>query len=355
MARTQKNKATSAHLGLLKARLAKLRRELITPKGGSGGGTGEGFDVAKTGDARIGFVGFPSVGKSTLLTNLAGVYSEVAAYEFTTLTTVPGVIKYKGAKVQLLDLPGIIEGAKDGKGRGRQVIAVARTCSLIFIVLDVLKPLQHKLIIEHELEGFGLRLNKQPPNIGFRKKDKGGINLQQLVPQSELDLDIVKQILAEYRIHNADITLRYDATSDDLIDVIEGNRVYTPCIYLLNKIDQISIEELDIIYKVPHCVPISAHHRWNFDDLLEKMWDYLKLVRIYTKPKGQLPDYESPVVLCGERCTVEDFCNKLHRSIIREFKYALVWGLSVKHQPQKVGKDHPLIDEDVVQVVKKVS
>merc|ERR1711934_318127 len=82
MAKTQKNKATSAHLGMLKAKLAKLRRELITPKS-QGGGTGEGFDVAKTGDARIGFIGFPSVGKSTLLSNLAGVYSEVAAYEFT--------------------------------------------------------------------------------------------------------------------------------------------------------------------------------------------------------------------------------------------------------------------------------
>ena len=56
MARTQKNKATMGHLGLLKARLAKLRRELIEPKGG-GGASGEGFDVAKTGDARIGFVG----------------------------------------------------------------------------------------------------------------------------------------------------------------------------------------------------------------------------------------------------------------------------------------------------------
>lgn len=63
------------------------------------------------------------MGKSTLLCNLAGVYSEVAEYEFTTLTTVPGVIRYKGAKIQLLDLPGIIEGAKDGKGRGKQVIA----------------------------------------------------------------------------------------------------------------------------------------------------------------------------------------------------------------------------------------
>jgi len=78
-------------------------------------------------------------------------------------------------------LPGIIEGAKDGKGRGRQVIAVARTCSLIFIVLNVLKPLQHKKIIQRELEGFGIRLNKQPPNIGFRRKEKGGVNLQTLV------------------------------------------------------------------------------------------------------------------------------------------------------------------------------
>ena len=56
MARTQRNKATERHLGVLKAKLAKLRRELITPKGGSSG-PGEGFDVAKTGDARIGFVG----------------------------------------------------------------------------------------------------------------------------------------------------------------------------------------------------------------------------------------------------------------------------------------------------------
>ncbi|CAG0879293.1 unnamed protein product [Cyprideis torosa] len=353
MARTQKNKATAGHLGLLKARLAKLRRELITPKGG-GGGTGEGFDVAKTGDARIGFVGFPSVGKSTLLSNLAGVYSEVAAYEFTTLTTVPGCIKYKGAKIQLLDLPGIIEGAKDGKGRGRQVIAVARTCSLIFIVLDVLKPLQHKKIIERELEGFGIRLNKQPPNISFKRKDKGGIALQMLVSQSELDLDMVKSILAEYKIHNADVTLKADCTTDDLIDVVEGNRVYIPCIYLLNKIDQISIEELDIIMKIPHTVPISAHHKWNFDDLLEKLWEYLKLIRIYTKPKGQLPDYDSPIVLHADRSSLEDFCNKIHRTIIKEFKHALVWGSSVKHQPQIVGIDHILHDEDVVQIVKKV-
>ncbi|KAI9291286.1 developmentally-regulated GTP-binding protein 1 [Neoconidiobolus thromboides FSU 785] len=353
MARTQKNKATSFHLGTLKAKLAKLRRELIDPKSGGGGGT-VGFDVAKTGVARVGFIGFPSVGKSTLMSKLTGTHSEVGAYEFTTLTTVPGVIQYKGAKIQILDLPGIIEGAKDGKGRGKQVIAVARTCSLIFLVLDVLKPLSHKAIIEKELEGFGIRLNKEPPNIFFKKKEKGGINMTNTVPLSYLDLDQVKAILSEYKIHNADVSFKCDATADDLIDVIEGNRIYVPAIYVLNKIDQISIEELDLIYRIPHAVPISAHHEWNFDELLAMMWKYLSLVRVYTKPKGKLPDYNEPVVLRDGKCSVEDFCLAIHKAILERFRHAQVWGSSVKHNPQKVGKEHILKDEDVVQIVKKI-
>ncbi|CAM8900955.1 unnamed protein product [Rhodiola kirilowii] len=174
MAKTQKNKATAHHLGLLKAKLAKLRRELLAPPTKGGGGAGEGFDVTKSGDARVGLVGFPSVGKSTLLNKLTGTFSEVASYEFTTLTCIPGVITYRGAKIQLLDLPGIIEGAKDGKGRGRQVISTSRTCNCILIVLDAIKPITHKRLIEKELEGFGIRLNKEPPNLTFRKKDKGG-------------------------------------------------------------------------------------------------------------------------------------------------------------------------------------
>jgi uncharacterized protein len=110
-----------------------------------------------------------------------GTFSKIAAYEFTTLTCIPGVLQYKGSKIQLLDLPGIIEGAKDGKGRGKQVIAVARTCNLIIIVLDSTRPMQHKKIIEHELEGFGIRLNKSPPDIEFKKKDKGGITISRMV------------------------------------------------------------------------------------------------------------------------------------------------------------------------------
>ena len=310
MARTQKNKNTSFHLGQLKAKLAKLKRELLTPSS-SGGGGGSGFDVARTGVASVGFIGFPSVGKSTLMSRLTGQHSEVAAYEFTTLTTVPGQVLYNGAAIQMLDLPGIIQGAKDGKGRGRQVIAVAKTCHLIFIVLDVNKPLTDKKVIEQELEGFGIRINKSPPNIVFKKKDKGGLAITSTVPLTHIDHEEIRAVMNEYKISSADIAIRCDATVDDLIDVLEAkSRSYIPIIYALNKIDAISIEELDLLYRIPNACPISSEHGWNIDELLEQMWSKLMLKRVYTKPKGKLPDYTAPVVLRQSACTVEDFVSK---------------------------------------------
>ena len=168
MARTQKNKATMSHLCRLKAQLAKLRTQLLEPTTAGGGGEGEGFEVSKTGSARIALIGFPSVGKSTLLSMLTGTKSEACAYEFTTLTCIPGNILYKGTKLQLLDLPGIIEGAAHGKGRGRQVIACAKSADLVLMVLDAAKEnvKNHRAILERELELVGLRLNKQV-NIPF--------------------------------------------------------------------------------------------------------------------------------------------------------------------------------------------
>merc|ERR1712212_172038 len=113
-------------------------------------------------------IGFPSVGKSTLLSTLTKTESVQAAYEFTTLTCIPGVIDYKGANVQLLDLPGIIEGASQGKGRGRQVIAVARTADVVIMMLDATKGDVQRALLENELESVGIRLNRKKPNIYFK-------------------------------------------------------------------------------------------------------------------------------------------------------------------------------------------
>lgn len=357
MARTQKNKATNYHLGTLKAKIAKLKSELINGPGGKSAGTANkerGFDVTKSGDTRIGLVGFPSVGKSTLLTSLTGTRSEAAAYEFTTLTCIPGTMKYKGARIQVLDLPGIIEGAADGKGRGRQVISTARTCNLILIVLDAGKPVTHKKIIEAELNSFGIRINQEPPDVKFTIKQKGGISYQEMTLQTKgMSREAAYVICKEYRVSCAEIVLKEDISVDQFIDVIEGNRAYLPVLYVFNKMDSITIEELDILDRMPNYVPISSKSMWNLDELMEEIWNRCSMIRIYTKPKGQIPDYDEPVILHNESPTIEEFCNRLHKGIMSQFSHALVWGRSAKHQPQTCGREHVLGDEDIVQICKK--
>jgi small GTP-binding protein len=148
------------------------------------------------------------VGKSTLLTTLTGTRSEAAAYEFTTLTCIPGTMKYKGARIQVLDLPGIIEGAADGKGRGRQVISTARTCNMILVVLDAGKPLTHKKIIEMELFGFGIRMNQTRPDVKLVKKESGGIGYQESCVQTKgMNIEVARLVLKEYKINCAEGTL----------------------------------------------------------------------------------------------------------------------------------------------------
>ncbi|NXD32669.1 RBG1 GTPase, partial [Spelaeornis formosus] len=92
----------------------------------------------------------------------------------------------------------------------------------------------------------------------------------------------------------------------------------------------------------------------NIDELMDVMWEKLDLVRIYTKPRGQVPDYTAPVVLRRSKCTVEDFCNAIHKEIVKQFRSAMIWGTSAKHaRGQKVGLDHVLEDEDIICIYKK--
>lgn len=77
---------------------------------------------------------------------------------------------------------------------------------------------------------------------------------------------------------------------DEFIDVIQSNRVYLKCLYVYNKIDQLSIEEIDRKARVSHTVVISCEMGLNLDYLLEKIWEYLALIRVYTKKPGNRPD-----------------------------------------------------------------
>lgn len=88
-----------------------------------------------------------------------------------------------------------------------------------------------------------------------------------------MNADVCRLILKEYKISCAEVILREDVTADQLIDVVENNRAYIPALYVFNKIDSLTIEELDILDQMPNYVPISSQHKWNIEELMESVWE----------------------------------------------------------------------------------
>jgi len=347
IAKTQYNKATQHHIGLLKGRIARLKDEIETAKKGKG--KQEGYVIQKSGDATAVLVGFPSVGKSTLLNAITNAESKVAAYEFTTLTVIPGLLEYKHAKIQILDVPGIMQGAADGTGRGKEVLSAVRSADMVLILLDI-NQLNHLKIINNELHKAGLRVSQQKPDVVIRKTAKGGISISSTVPL-KVSKQTIAGILNELKVINADVLIRTQINEDQIIDCVEQNKKYLPGIIVINKIDTVSQDKVDKLKKNhPNMVFISADRGENLEELKEKIFEKLTFFRIYLKQPKKEADMEEPLILKKPH-TLRHVCLKLHKDFVIKFKFARLWGKSVKYAGQKITKlDHELADEDIVEL-----
>lgn len=347
--RTAYNKATQLHIGRLRAKLAFLRLERETRAKGKGGGTGYG--VRKSGHATVGLVGYPSVGKSTLLNRMTAADSATGAYDFTTISIIPGMLRWGGASIQILDMPGLVPGAATGRGRGREVLSVVRGVDLILFLIDPEHPNLRALV--QELEGAGVRINARPPRIVVTHGERGGLTISSTVRLSHLAGGLAIPIAREFGLHNGSIVFREDATADQLIDVLAGNRVYLPAILAVNKADYLRGEDrarLAAAVRPYEPAFISAREGIGLDDLVERIGHALKFIRIYVKPPGRPPDRDEPVIL-RRGDGVAQLLERLPGDLERNFKAAQVWGPSARFPGQTVGRDHVLDDEDVVTVV----
>ena len=346
---TQYNKATQRHIGRLRAKLAVLRLERETRAKGKGGGVG--YSVRKSGHATVGLVGYPSVGKSTLLTRLTGAASEAGAYDFTTVSIIPGMLRWGGASIQILDMPGLVPGAAKGRGRGREVLSVVRSVDLILFMIDP----DHTdfSALKNELEGAGVRINARPPRIVVTRADRGGLTVSSTVKLTHLGGGLAAEIAREFGLHNGSIVVREDATADQLIDVLAGNRVYLPALLCVNKCELLTPaarEALAVRLREFRPRFISARDRIGLPDLVEAIGEALQFIRVYVKPPGQDPDLEEPVILRrGDK--VSELLRRLPAELEAAFKAAQVWGKSARFPGQTVGREHSLADEDIVTVV----
>ncbi len=126
--------------------------------------------------ADVGLVGFPNVGKSTLISVVSAAKPKIANYHFTTLTPVLGVVKAKGESFVMADIPGLIEGASEGVGLGHEFLRHVERCRLIVHVVDVSgsegrDPKEDFEVISKELKSFNEELSNAPMIVAANKSD----------------------------------------------------------------------------------------------------------------------------------------------------------------------------------------
>ena len=345
---TKYNKKTQHHIGLVKAQLAKLKEEY--KRKASAKGKGEGFSVRRTGDATVIIVGFPSVGKSTLLNAITNANSPVGAYAFTTLTCIPGLLEFNHAKIQVLDVPGIVEGAATGRGRGKEVLACAQSADLVIILLDVFSP-EHLDVVKKEIYETSLRINQKPPQVKIAKKMRGGIDIGLTVKLTKLNEETIKSILKEFRLDNCSIVIREDINDDQLIDAIEGSKKYIPAVTVLNKIDMVDAKELERVKAIVNPdICISAENKVNTEELKELIFKKLEFIRVYCKEAGKKADMDVPLIM-RKGNTLKDVCIKLHKDFISKFRFARVWGKSARFPGMPVRRlEYVVEDKDIVEI-----
>jgi small GTP-binding protein len=347
LGKMQYNKRTQFHYGLVRAKIAELKRKEEARQ--AKGPATHGFSVRKTGDATVIMVGFPSSGKSSLLNVLTNANSPVGAYEFTTLSVVPGLLEYKNAKIQILDVPGIVQGAASGRGRGREVLSVMQNADMAIILVDTLRPNAYEVIMG-EVRDAHLRLNRRKPDVRIKKKAKGGIQIGKTVRLENLNDDTIKSVARELGISNADILIRTEIGVDELIDVIQANKVYLPGLTVLNKIDLIDASRLDELKReLKPDVCISAEKKVNIEQLKEAIFQRLDFIRVYCKEAGKKADLDIPLIMRRGQ-TIRDMCNRLHRDFVMKFRFSKVWGKSAKFPGQILMLNHVLEDGDIVQI-----
>jgi len=343
---TPHHKGTEHHIGKLRAKLAKLKDDQLKEGGKKGGGGG--FAVRKTGDATVVLVGPPSVGKSTLINKLTRADSKVAAYDFTTVTVVPGMMEYQGAKIQIFDIPGLIADAAKGRGGGKEVIASVRAADLLLLVVES-NDLGTIEKIKKELYAAGIRLDEEPPAVLINKKQRGGLKVLSTVRLS-LDRETIKKVAKEFGLENVEMVIRENITLERLIDVLSGNRVYLPYFILVSKIDKLSLEELektkDKFRDQSRVIFVSCHKNFGLEDLKEMVWEELGLIRVCLK-RGKEVDFDQPFILRSG----ESFKDLLERISICEketFKAARIYGSGAKYPGQEVSLNFQPQDEEIV-------
>ncbi len=286
-----KHKGTDRLQGEIKKRLSKLR-SAEEQKTGTGPQNNP-FLVESQGAGQIVLLGFPNVGKSSLMRALTNCKATVAEYPFTTSIPQPGMMPYLDILIQLVDTPPVTEDGIPGA-----MMATLQNADAYMVVADAASD--------------------------------------QVLEQ----LTEARTMLQERRL-----------VRDEIPDGVQA-LPWTKVLWLLNKVDEPAAQEnmelLAELWDGPPLLTVSAAHGTGLEDFKKTCFDLLEVIRVYTKAPGKDPDLTAPFVL-PHGSTVLDLAESIHKEVAETLRGARVWG-SAKFDGQNVAQEFVLADGDIVEL-----
>jgi small GTP-binding protein len=232
--------------------------------------------VRREGAAQIAFVGPPNAGKSSLLQALSNIQIKTGDYAFTTTRPVPALTRIRGVLVQLVEIPGLIEGAGEDRGGGRALLGVLRGADAIVFCHDATAPLGELETVRAEVEAAGI---EKPAILALTKMDEAGA-----LPQ------------------------------------VPG------------------LESL----------PVSVLDDASLNAFRDALWRLTGLIRVFLRKHGE--DVSEAAAL-RPPATVADAARSIHHQLEEQCLGAHIWGPSARFEGQRVGREHVLADDDVVEII----
>ena len=356
------HKGTMKLRGEMNRKISLIRADLDKKKrmgtGKSSGGPK--MFIEKQGSAQIALIGMTNVGKSCLMTATTNSKVVVTPTPYSTHEPVPGIMTYSDVQFQIVEAPAVMEGSADGRAAGHVTLGLARNADGVILMVDLSRdPIEQLELLLDELEKSRVLVNKPSGRVDIERRHAGSA-LRIILVGKLLDCSMqdVEDLLRSYKLNDAIVKISGDIRLDDVEDAIFETTTYKPAVIVANKLDlkgaeaNLRILKQYVNGKLP-VVAMSCEQKTGIPELGKALFESLKVIRVYTKEPGSNKETGHPFVM-KYGATINDLARNIHKEMLENFMFAMVWAKRLPFSPKKVGMNFVLDDGDIVEIHTRV-
>jgi len=351
-----RHKGTAKLCVQVKRQIKDLKKEMEEKKRKKAARSGPKIFIEKEGAAQIALIGLTKSGKSSLLAALTNAKVEISSSPYTTRVPVPGIMNYQDLQFQIIEAPALMEGSADGRAWGLQTLGIARNADGLILTIDLSQdPVKQLSTILEEMKKARILVSKPKAQVEIERKFMGaGLRIIVMGRLVDCNFKDVEELLKSYRVTDAFVRVRGDATLDEIEDAIYEKTVYKPAVIIANKADlkgadgNLKLLKAQVHGRLP-IIAASSVDRTGFDRLGDALFNTLDIIRVYTKEPNERDYSERPFIL-KRGSSIYDLARSIHSDFKENFNFAKVWSKRLVFSPQKVGAMFVLQDGDIVEI-----